>query len=116
MNLTLALLMLQAAPETASAAEPEIVVLAQKLKSIRFVWKASDKSGAWKLTQCKIKKSSGDKAVDGISCKALEQCLQVLPVGAKQASAEFHSCVSERRNALIADLATARAAAADPKP
>ncbi len=114
MNLAFALLLTQAAPE-AAAVEPEIVVLAQKLKSTRFVWKASDKSGAWKLSKCRIKKSSGDKEVDAITCKAVEQCLHTMPIGAKQIPAEFSTCLTERRGALIADLAAQRAAAADLK-
>jgi hypothetical protein len=114
-SMLIALLLAQAVPE-ATAVEPEIVVLAQKLKSTRFVWKASDKSGAWKLAKCQIKKSSGDKAVDGITCKAVEQCLHTMPLGTKQAPPQFTACLTERRSALVAELAAERAAAADPKP
>jgi len=36
-----------------------------------------------------------------------------LPLGAKQPPPEFHACVTAQRQALIADLAARRAAAAD---
>jgi hypothetical protein len=113
-SLLIALLLAQAAPE-AAAVETEIVVLAHKLGSTRFVWEASDKSGTWKLSKCQIKESSGDKVVDAITCKAVEQCLHTLPLGAKQAPPQFNACLGERRGALVAELAAQRAAALDPE-
>jgi hypothetical protein len=114
----IALAVFLAAQGTAAApvAEPtaeDIVVLAQKLKATRIVWKASDKSGAWKLSTCKVKKSIGDKAVDAIACRALEQCLPTMPLGAKQAPPTFHQCVFEQRDGMIAELARQRSQAED---
>ena len=114
----IALAVFLAAQGTAAApvAEPtaeDIVVLAQKLKATRIVWKASDKSGAWKLSTCKVKKSTGDKAIDAIACRAVELCLPTMPLGAKQAPPAFHQCVFEQRGGMIAELARQRSLAED---
>lgn len=101
-----------AAPMAEPPAE-DIVVLAKKLKSTRIVWKASDKSGSLKLSTCKVKKSSGDKVVDAIACRALEQCLPTVPLGAKQLPPAFHECVFEQRDGMIAELARQRSLAQD---
>ncbi len=61
-------------------------------------------------------KSSGDKAVDAIACKAVEQCLQTMPLGTTRAPPEFSLCLTERRAVMLTELAALRAAAADPKP
>jgi hypothetical protein len=94
--------------------EEEIVVLGQKLETTRFLWKASDKSGSWKLTSCKIKKSSGDKDVDAITCRAVAECLPTLPLNTKRLPTAFSDCLTERRSKLIEALARHRAAAMDP--
>lgn len=113
MSLLIALALAQAPAVADPSPAEDIVVLAERLKKTRYVWSASDKSGAWKLKTCKIKQSSGDKAVDAISCRAVELCLPTMPLGAKRAPAEFHACVAERRNALIEDLAARRSAQRD---
>jgi hypothetical protein len=112
-SLLLAFAVAQAAAVAEPAASDDIVVLAQKLKNTRFVWKASDKSGAWKLKSCKIKQSSGDKEIDAITCRATEQCLSTLPLGAKTMPPAFTACLTDRRSALIAELAARRSAAKD---
>jgi hypothetical protein len=102
-----------ASPPDATSEQQEIVVLAQKLKSTRFVWKASDKTGVWKLTTCKVRKSSGDKDVDAISCRAVADCLVAIPLGAKTLPPAFQECLGERRSKLIEALAARRTAALD---
>jgi hypothetical protein len=106
-------ILLLGAPAPLSPTEDQIVVLARKLATTRFVWKASDSSGAWKLTSCKIKKSSGDKEIDALTCQSVADCLHVMPLGAKQAPPEFSACLTERRNSLLGDLAAKRSAAMD---
>lgn len=113
MIIAMALLMMATGPEAVAAPESEIVVLARKLEATRFVWKASDKSGAWKMTRCKVKQSSGDREIDALGCQAVTLCLPTLPLASRRAPPEFHACVSDRRRALIADLAARRSAAAD---
>ena len=112
------LLMLVPVAAAPPAVEQQIVVLAEKLKRSRFTWKASDDSGEWKLKYCRIKRSSGDAEVDAISCRALDACLPVMPLGykGKTAPPEFWPCVTEHRAAMIADLATRRSAALDAAP
>lgn len=112
MIIAMALLMMATGPG-AVAPESEIVVLARKLEATRFVWKASDKSGAWKMTRCKVKQSSDDREIDALGCQAVTLCLPTLPLASRRAPPEFHACVSDRRRALIADLAARRSAAAD---
>ena len=113
MSLLIALVLAQASAVADPPPAEDIVVLAERLKKTRFVWNASDKSGAWKLKACKIKQSSGDKAVDAITCRAVELCLPTMPLGAKRAPDEFHACVFQQRNALIEDLAARRSAQRD---
>jgi hypothetical protein len=93
------------------AMQDEIVVLAQKLKATRFVWKAGDKTGVWKLKSCKIKQSSGDTELDAGACQAVTECLPTIPVGTKTAPASFADCLTEHRISFVEKLAARRAAA-----
>jgi hypothetical protein len=94
-----------------TSVEDEIVVIARKFKEMRFVWKANDASGQWRLEKCRITKSSGDKEIDRLSCQALESCLPTMPTGSKEPPASFDACLTTKRRAMIAELARKRAAA-----
>jgi hypothetical protein len=112
-TISLALLLLVQQPPVAateSATQDEIVVIARKLATSRFTWKADDDSGEWKLKKCKIKKSSGDKEIDAIVCSAIGKCLVTLPPKANKLTDEFNSCVNEKRRELVQELADKKAA------
>lgn len=114
-------LLAQAAP--ASATADEIVVIGEKMKA----WQASirfRKKGA----ECRIKRSTGDAAIDRIACAATEQCWPQFLPGFEAARAKgvaaaerntktaelnqaLGACVVARRDALIAELADRRVAA-----
>jgi hypothetical protein len=49
----------------------EIIVTAERLRRIRIESKRNRKTGA---TTCRVKRTSGDPALDGIFCRALLTC------------------------------------------
>jgi hypothetical protein len=97
------------APAEESNTSDDIVVIARKLNATRFVWKANDDSGRWRLKYCKIKKSSGDKEIDALTCKATETCIGTMPIGIKAFPTSFAQCLTETRSDLVAELADRRA-------
>ena len=114
MTLSLALTLLAQQPAVAapeSAVQEEIVVIARKLATSRFTWKADDDSGEWQLKKCKIRKSSGDIEIDAIVCSAIGKCLITLPPKASKLTREFNLCVNEKRRELVQALADKKAAA-----
>lgn len=120
--LALALQTAAAPPPDAQVAE-EIVVIGEKIKT----WRAAIRFGK-KGTECTVKVSTGDAAIDRIGCAAMEQCWpEFLPrfeatrargVTAADRKArtaalnkELGNCVMARRDAAIAELADQRVAA-----
>ena len=90
--LVLALLLLQA-----PAAPPqEIVVVGERLKRLRFSAKV-DKRGQ---VRCKIKRSSGDRAFDGIVCHAVHDCA----ARELRTAAAVEACIDERLKARFQAL------------
>jgi hypothetical protein len=119
----LALALQTAAPPPANPVAEEIVVIGEKMKA----WRAAIHFGK-KGTECTIKVSTGDAAIDGIGCSAMEQCwpefhARFEATRAKGVTAsdrktrmaalnqELGTCVMARRDAAIAELADARVAA-----
>jgi hypothetical protein len=93
------LLLLQA--QAASQGEPasaDIVVLGEKLKAIRFSG-GVDKQGR---VQCKIKRSSGDPALDRLPCRAVQECAE----RSLKTQVEVQRCMDERLGAYIKKLGT----------
>ncbi len=123
--MAMALLFAQAAP-LAPEADPstaeEIVVIGRRLQG----W-----SGKWRDTvgikSCRTIKSTGDAEIDRIGCRALSDCMAgrkpAMVAAARSAGhdkaartaalapihAEVGACLKDRRNTMIAELATRRA-------
>ncbi|WP_066664902.1 MULTISPECIES: hypothetical protein [unclassified Sphingomonas] len=120
--LVLALALQTAAPPPADAVAEEIVVIGEKMKA----WRATIRFGK-KGTECTVKVSTGDAAIDRIGCAAMEQCwpdvaARFEATRAKGVTAaarktqraalntELGTFVMARREAAIAELADARVA------
>lgn len=111
-----------AAPPPDNQVAEEIVVIGEKMKA----WRAAirfRKTG----TECTVKVSTGEAAIDRIGCAAMEQCwpdfhARFEATRAKGVTAsdrktrmtalnqELGTCVMARREAAIAELADARVA------
>lgn len=111
-----------AAPPTIANEDPEIVVIAQKLKS----WRGNFKERKGKFV-CTTKRSTGDKLIDQIGCDALLKCAApraaeiraIFEENKDKAAREtlmkpinnsIGACLFETRNDGIAALAERRAA------
>ncbi|MCX9147557.1 hypothetical protein [Erythrobacter sp. WG] len=96
----LAALALAAAQPVAEApADNEITVVANRLRNWRGTWRMN--KGA---ATCKTKRSTGDKAIDGIGCDAMIQCMVPLaPRFSTIENAKLPKAEKEQRiNALLA--------------
>jgi hypothetical protein len=89
------LLMAQSPPAVAEAPpDPDIVVIGERLKKVRFKVKRDRKT---RLGTCRITRSSGDAALDAMACEAAVACM-----GSEKASgAAFFACLNPRWKALI---------------
>ncbi len=120
--LAVALVLQTAAPSPANPVAEEIVVIGEKMKT----WRAAVRFGK-KGTECTVKVSTGDAAIDRIGCAAMEQCWpdvatrfeatrakSVTSADRKTQRAalnqELGTCVTARRESAIAELADARVA------
>ena len=119
------LLALQVAPAPSPA--DDIVVIGQRLQR----WRAGITIRKGVMT-CKTKQSTGDVAIDGIGCAAMKACWPVAQPRfeatrdtalssderkriAAEANRDLGTCVGDKRQGLIADLATRRVAARSAK-
>lgn len=117
----IALLMADPAAANTAAAEPEIVVIAQKLKNWRGEWR--QRKGVF---ECSTIKSTGDNEIDAIGCQAITSCVKpVVPqfqeiTDAKQSKAirnqrltalskSLLPCIEDHHRTGIAALADRRA-------
>ena len=110
----LALALLAAAPAEEPPEVPpqqDIVVLSKKLDAVRFRWDAHDDHGVWRMTVCDIVRSSGDRDVDAITCRATEACLPTLDHIRRQRRGLFDTCLTDTRRRMITELFDARALA-----
>lgn len=118
--LALALALQTVAPPPADPVAEEIVVIGEKMKA----WRAAIRFGK-KGTECTVKVSTGDAAIDRIGCAAMEQCWpefhprfeatrakSVTAADRKTRTAalnqELGTCVMARREAAVAELADQR--------
>lgn len=86
----------------AQAAEPppdDILVVGRRLDTLRFEAHL-DRRGR---LSCRIRRSSGDGALDIMVCAAVRECA----AGATRESAEMQSCIRERILARFAELQAA---------
>lgn len=72
LSLALALAQPVAAPPPA-AEDPEIVVLAERLKTWRGTYRMRDGT-----PQCRTKRSTGDKAIDAAACAVMTRCSEAV--------------------------------------
>ncbi|MFD1788993.1 hypothetical protein ACFSC3_15615 [Sphingomonas floccifaciens] len=91
-----ALLLAQTAAPPPSVAEPtpeEVTVVAQRLKRFRAIMRKDKKTG---VTQCVIKRQSGDPALDKGICDAMLACA---PKIAKES--DIRPCMAPAISALL---------------
>ena len=104
--LTVALAMTAAHPTASSAASgtnAEIVVLAQRIKQLKFKLKRDNRTGAG---LCHISKSSGDTELDQLACNAAVSCM-----GKQKLNGDvFLACLKPRWTEIVRDLALRRKA------
>ena len=109
----LALMLLAAAPEAPpeTVATSDIVVLTKRLDSVLFKWNAVQIDGVRTMQFCTVVRSSGDREVDAITCRATEACLPLIDRIRRQRRALFDDCLSDNRRRMISELFDARALA-----
>lgn len=103
----LGLAVAQAAPPPETPVEGEILVMTERLRSIRISPGVTIRKGMARVTSpCKIKRSSGDSEIDALACDAVRQCA-ARPQPDRKA---FNSCVDEEAIGAILHLREARKA------
>ena len=89
-----------------AAEEPEIVVMAEKARKVRWDWRLGDHG---ELTKCRITVSSGDPEIDALGCEATRRC------GARgfagKPRRQLIACIVDTRRDLLVALRDARAEA-----
>ncbi|QAY75990.1 hypothetical protein [Sphingosinicella sp. BN140058] len=75
-----------------SPRDPEIMVTGQRLKRIRVETRRDPKTG---MVRCRVKRTSGDPALDGRVCDAVLTCARV----ARKPS-DMEACVTPRLAAI----------------
>ena len=113
MSLPLAVMLLAAAPAAPpeTVATADIVVLTKRLDSVLFKWNATETGGVRTMQFCTIVRSSGDREVDAITCRATEACLPVIDRIRRQRRPLFDTCLGDTRRRMISELFDARALA-----
>lgn len=104
-----ALLLLQgAAPAAQPPVESEIVVLAERLRTVRISPGVKIRKGVVTTGTCKVKRSSGDAEIDALACDAVELCA-TRPAPSRK---DFNTCVKTEALASIERLVAERRAQA----
>lgn len=95
-------LLLAQAAAAAPPTENEIVVLAQRLAETRVHWSTRLRNGAMTIRRCKVTRSSGDRELDKVVCRAMRACAPHIPAQARHGDdlPEFFACTEERSMAL----------------
>lgn len=94
------------APATEPANDNEIVVLTERLRSIRLSPGVTIRKGVVTQTSnCKIKRSSGDAEVDALACDAVALC----GTRTQPSRKAFNTCVDEEAIDAIFRLRAERA-------
>ena len=95
MAAALLLMTAQVAPPAAvPSVEQEIVVIAQRLRNVRFKMKRDRRT---RVGSCRISRSSGDPAIDRLVCDAAVTCMGT----AKVQGAVFYSCLTDRWKGIL---------------
>lgn len=98
----------QPAPPPQPAADNEIVVLTERLRSIKISPGVTIRKGVVTQTgACKVKRSSGDAELDTLACNAVTQCAATPQPDRKT----FNGCVKETALEAIYGLKAERAQA-----
>ena len=117
-------MLLAAALQSASLSPPqrnEVVVIGQRLKT----WRGSIPSVSRSPMLCRTTKSTGDREIDRIGCKAMVACFTrfrdgIVATGDRNkpgaireslrlaVQKEIGACLDERRDTLVAELADRR--------
>ena len=101
----LALTLLTSAPAQsadAPAIDPDIVVVAQKARKVRFNVQPDRRTGA---TVCRIKTSSGDAIIDAKVCEIARTCASANVTKAQRD--ELIACFEPRFRTMVAERAAA---------
>lgn len=93
MSIFAALLLAQAAPGVLADDPPEIVVMAERLRTLS-VSVGQDRDGKW---HCSMDGSSGVPRMDGLLCKAVTDCVRK---GARE-DAAVEACVGDGKARLL---------------
>jgi hypothetical protein len=98
----------QGEPAPEPAPDSEIMVLTERLRSIKISPGVTIRKGVVTQTSaCKVKRSSGDAEIDELACAAVTQCASLPQAGRKA----FNTCVEEEAVDAIWVLRSERAAA-----
>lgn len=98
---------LQSAMEPASGDDPEIVVIARKMRQIEVDMKLGRHDGSLALLRCRVTRPSGEAELDAIPCEVAQQCMAQAPSNKKQ----LVGCVENMSNRRIDAIVAARRAA-----
>ena len=97
----------QAASEPAPVEDRELVVVAERMRKIKYTIGRDKKSGAM---VCRIRKSSGDARLDGRICELARGCI---PANARRQDGDrIGACIEAGGRPIIAEFAAERRAAA----
>jgi hypothetical protein len=105
--LTLLALGQPAAAPPPPAEDPELVVVAQKVRKMRYRIGTDRKTGA---AFCKIGRSSGDARIDARICALAKACVPAKPT--KDDAEPVRLCIETSVGKVIAEFAAERRAAA----
>ena len=80
----------------------EIVVLGQRLAETRVEWSTRQRGDVMAIRSCKVVRSSGDRQLDKVVCKALRECARHIPLGSgpRDDLPAFFACNEERSMSL----------------
>jgi hypothetical protein len=106
---SLAILLLAAAPAPAIEADNEILVLARKMQMIEVDIKAPRRHGVLTIERCRVTKGSGDAELDAIPCDVARQCMaSAAPPTTRRA---LEACAEDQSQVRLDAIAAQRRAA-----
>lgn len=99
---------LQSGTSPVTPIDPDIVVLANKLRRIDVDMKLKKRGGIVTLASCRVTRPSGEVELDAIPCGVAQQCMTEAVVSRRQLVA----CVEDKSNRKIDAIVAARREAA----
>ena len=99
---------LQSGTSPVTPLDPDIVVLASKLRRIDVDMKLKKRGGIVILSSCQVTRPSGEVELDAIPCGVAQQCLTEGMASKRQ----LVGCVEEKSNRKIDAIVAARREAA----